>query len=94
MVYCLSRCSGRAEKTNRRWLPFRAPSNWVAGSAGSYRPLPLKSQTGMEHERKRNDTASSQDEFLDLRETSAWLKISEPSFDLWNNGDDAVYDSL
>jgi len=48
----------------------------------------------MEHERKRNHTASSQDEFLDLRETSAWLKISEPSFDLWNNGDDAVYDSL
>ena len=24
----------------------------------------------------------------------AWMKLAEPSFELWNNPDDAVYDTL
>ena len=39
-------------------------------------------------------TVFSEDELRDLRETIQWLKVSEKSFDFWNNDDDAVYDSL
>lgn len=35
----------------------------------------------------------SQDELHDLRETLGWLKAGEQSFELWNNEEDAVYDT-
>jgi hypothetical protein len=39
-------------------------------------------------------TVFSEDELRDLRETLQWLRVSEKSFDFWNNDEDAVYDSL
>jgi hypothetical protein len=39
-------------------------------------------------------TVFSEDELRDFRQTLAWLKSAEQSFDFWNNEDDAVYDSL
>ena len=39
-------------------------------------------------------TVFSDDELGDIRETLAWLKAAEKSFEFWNNPADAVYDSL
>jgi predicted DNA-binding antitoxin AbrB/MazE fold protein len=36
----------------------------------------------------------SEEELRDLRETLAWLKIAEKSFDFWDNPADAVFDRL
>ncbi len=39
-------------------------------------------------------TVFSDDELRDIRETLAWLKAAEKSFEFWNNPADAVYDTL
>jgi hypothetical protein len=39
-------------------------------------------------------TVFSDDKLREMRETFGWLKAAERSFNFWNNGDDAVYDSL
>ena len=39
-------------------------------------------------------TVFSEEELRDIRETFAWLKAAEKSFDFWNNPADAVYDAL
>lgn len=39
-------------------------------------------------------TVFSDEELRDIRETVAWLKTAELSFEFWNNPVDAVYDTL
>jgi len=39
-------------------------------------------------------TVFSEEELRDIRETVAWLKAAEKSFDFWNNPSDAVYGTL
>ena len=36
----------------------------------------------------------SEEELRGLTEDLRWLKIAEPSFEFWNNDDDAAYDRL
>jgi predicted DNA-binding antitoxin AbrB/MazE fold protein len=36
----------------------------------------------------------SEEELRSLTEELAWLKVSEKSFDFWDNQEDAVYDKL
>ena len=36
----------------------------------------------------------SEEELLSLKDNVGWLKAAEPSFEFWDNEDDAVYDSL
>lgn len=38
-------------------------------------------------------TVFSEEELHDIRETLGWLKVSEKSFEFWNNAEDAVYDA-
>jgi hypothetical protein len=43
---------------------------------------------------KRVTTVFSDEELGEIRETVAWLKAAEKSFEFWNNPADAVYDTL
>ena len=36
----------------------------------------------------------SDEELLELTEGIQWLRAAEPSFEFWNNDDDAIYDQL
>ena len=36
----------------------------------------------------------SEDEILALRDDLLWLRVAKPTFDFWENEEDAVYDRL